>query len=86
MNKHDYDELIRKAETYLGQNMEINVAPKPSIKHFKSFQFIKINNTIGFAENGGEMNFPVPTGTLKSPDGKIKKLTLIEIVGYFDKK
>ena len=76
MNKQELDNLNLLAKKYLGQEMEISISKKMNYPNFKKFKFIQIEGTIGFSEEGEEMNYKTPNGLLQSSDGMTKKIPL----------
>jgi hypothetical protein len=73
MTRAEAGDLRRRAQNYLGREINING---------RTHTFIRINNAVGLREPGEEMNFKI-SGSLETPNGKIIERSLRTILSYF---
>jgi len=85
MNRQEYDNLIERAKPFIGQEIFVNIARKPTIQNLKSYKFIEIKYTNGFAEDGKELNFTMPSAILINSNNDKRITPLENVVEYFEK-
>lgn len=85
MNKQEYDNLIKRAKPFIGQEILVNIARKPTIQNLKPYKFIEIKYTNGFGEEGKELNFTMPSAILINSNNDKRTAPLDNVVEYFEK-
>jgi hypothetical protein len=85
MNKQEYDNLIERAQPFIGQEFMVNIASKPTIQNLKPYKFNNIKHTVGFSEEGEEMKFQMPSAILINENGDKKTKPLNNVIEYFEK-
>lgn len=84
MNKQDYNDLINRAKPFINKELMVNMGLKNSV-NLKPYKFINIKQTLGFSEEGKELNFTMPSAIVINDKDEKRLIPLIEVVEFFEK-